>query len=279
MSFRSLTLFCMVLAGGAGAQSPQYPPLLVEGRSYDAPFAAGEELGFEIRWKPPVLPSFHAGDLTLSLQPDTLEGARTYRIEARAVSSGNLSRIVKVENYYESHVERDSFRSLRMIMRSRQGSRHRDLALNIDYERNRSHVLETDPRSDPPRQIRNRAVRGLPGPMTDIVSVFYAVRLHDLEPGEKYMIHLNDRGRHRKVPISVDKFERVLTALGKFDAVQVSTDGGFLGQPDRRFRIWYSRDADRLPLRFEADAKVGHVSGEIVRMRQPRRIRTIVPAQ
>ena len=278
MKWMFLSTVALLGAGSASLQLPDYPPLLVAGQQYEAPFSEEEQLGFELRWKPPILPSIYAGDLRLSFTPADLEGSETYRIEARAVSSGSLARFVKVDNYYESHVDRGSFRSRRMIMKTRQGKRQRDLILNIDYDADRFHVLETDPATDPPRQIRNRRIRGLPGPMTDILSVFYALRLHELKPGDNYLIHLNDRGRLRKVPISVDKFERVKTPLGEFEAVQVSTDGGFLGQPDRGFKIWYSREAGRLPLRFEADAKIGHVSGQLVRVQTPRQIRSVVPA-
>ena len=69
----------------------------------------------------------------------------------------------------------------------------------------------------------------------------------------------------------VEQQEEVTTNIGVFNSIKISTTGGlFKGGGD--FRIWYSTDRLRIPVRFEANVLFGKIYGKIIRLESPRRI-------
>ena len=107
--------------------------------------------------------------------------------------------------------------------------------------------------------------------IADSLSVFYLVRLRPLMPGEKYFVNFSESGKIKKIHLIVERKEKVTTAIGVFNSVKISTTGGlFKGGGD--FRIWYSTDQLRIPVRFEADVLFGKIYGEIIRLENPQRI-------
>ncbi|MDA2931422.1 DUF3108 domain-containing protein, partial [Acidobacteria bacterium AH-259-O06] len=128
---------------------------------------------------------------------------------------------------------------------------------------------------DPPKEIRNDKFEEIPGPITDVVSVFYVARLRFMKPGDEYLIHLSGGGKVKQVQLQVQEREKVKTEIGAFDSIRISTVGG-LFRDGGDFRIWYSTDHLRIPVKFAADAKVGTVYGKIIRLETPRMSRSVI---
>ena len=172
---------------------------------------------------------------------------------------------IEVDNYFESTIDRNSFRSYRILKKIRQGKRKRDIEILFDYKLDRTLVRETDVALSPPRQIRDDIIDGIPGPLSDILSVFYVARLRVLKAGDRYLVYVSDNGKHREVQVKVEEPEKVETSIGSFEALKISTEGGFWGR-ERNFRVWYSQDSLRVPVKFEADARVGKVVGQLIQI-------------
>lgn len=265
-----LLAVCLPLAGLPASQ--EVPSLLEEPESLEIPFSAGEELGFEVHWKPLFFfPSLKAGEIHLEIEESSFDSTDTFKIRAWARSGGTLSRVVglKVENYYESEVDQESFRSYRNLQRTRQGSRQRDLELVFDYQKRHTVVYEIDPSEEPPEVIRDESIRGISGPVIDVLSVFYAGRLRNMEPGDVFKFHLNEKGEFKEVRVMALEEEQVETPVGSFPAIKLSTQGG-LFKSGGDFRIWYSRDPLRVPVKFEADVNFGKIYGSLLRLETPR---------
>ena len=243
-------------------------PLLVKGQSYTAPFQAGERLRYEVNWKPLfMLPAFKAGEINFEVGESQHEGRSAYTISMDAVSAGRLAEVANMEvrNRFESIIDRKSFQSYQILKKTRQSKRKRDMLTVFDYRKNSSWMRELDAGSDPPKQLRNQNIPGIPGPLNDVISAFYAVRLHRLEPGGEYALNLSDNGRVREMRVLVKKREKVETRIGKFDAVKLEAKGGIFSE-GRSLRLWYSRDRLRIPVKFEADVKFGTVFGELIQL-------------
>lgn len=260
------------------ASRDQYRPLLDGSQVSSVPFQEGEELRYEVNWKPLFFfPAFKAGEVTLQIEEVEFWQRPAYRISAWAISDGLLSRVagVEVRNYFESTVDRRDFRSYRMLTQTRQNREKKDLELTFDYEQDQILVREVDLAADPPRKIRDEVIRGIPGPLVDVLSVFYAARLRTFQPSDRYTLYLNDKGKVQEVRILAEKREKVDTPIGEYPAVKLTTVGGlFSGGGD--FRIWYSRDPLRVPVKFEAEVKFGKVYGKLIRLSTPRMSRGIL---
>jgi hypothetical protein len=252
--------------------------LLSADEGYNVPFEEGERVRYEVHWQPLFLtPAFKAGEVSISINESKYGETETFRIIGRALSSGALSEVTgfKIENYYESEIDRSDFRSYQYLQKTRQGNRRRNMVIRFDYVGNRTSVRITDPSVDPPRELRNNSYPGIPAPAVDVLSVFYVARLHSVSPGDRFLIHLNQSGRFQKVQVVAEKAEIVETPLGKFPCVKITTTGG-LFREGGDFRIWYSRDKLRIPTKFEGDLKFGKVYGQLVGLETPQMTKTLI---
>lgn len=273
-----LILLLAAVALPALALAQDFPPLLGTADHYAAPFPEGERLSYEIYWKPLfLLPALKAGEVRLEIGLAKNSGPEVWRIRAWADSDGALTRIagIEVRNYFESDIDRWSFRSYRNLQKTREGKRQRDLELHFDYDHNRTLVRETDPSATPERIIRNQVKNGIPAPAVDILSAFYVTRLRRFSPGDRFLLHLNDRGEFQPVRVVALRQENVKIPLGSFPSILLTTEGG-LFRDGGDFRLWISQDELRIPLRFEADVKFGKVYGNLVRLETPRLQRGLI---
>ena len=100
-------------------------------------------------------------------------------------------------------------------------------------------------------------------------------RLHSLEPGQQYQVHLSEWGQPKQVRVHVQSREKVHTKIDDFDSVRVSTVGGIF-RNGGDFRIWYSTGPLRFPVQFEADVKFGKVYGKVIGLETPRESRSVI---
>ncbi len=257
--------------------TPQKTPLelLGDGQHQSVPFQEGEKLRYEVNWKPLFLtPAFKAGELIFSIHQSEYKKRPTYTISVSAFSDGLLSTIagLKVRDTFESNIDRETFRSYRLLRQIRQSKRKRDLEVVFDYDSDTILVHETNLAKDPPEEVHKK-IDGIPGPIADIISIFYVARLHLLKPGQEYQVHLSERGKAKQIRLQVQTREKVQTEIGEFNAVRVSTVGG-LFRDGGGFRSWYSTGPLRFPVQFEADVKFGTVYGKLIGLETPQEIRS-----
>ncbi len=256
----------------------QRPAVLLPPEKFDVnslPFEEGEEVKYSVFWKPIFLfPSFRAGELRLNIGRSTASDRATFKISAWATSDGLLKSVagLDVRDYFESIVDAQSFRSERFLYQRRQNDKQRDLEVLIDYAGDQVSIREVDVAATPPRQLRHRRQQGVPPVVLDSISVFYAARLQKMMPGDRFRLFLSDNGDIKPVELEVVKEENLEIALGKYKAVKITTTGGIFKEGGE-FRIWYTQDQLRIPVKFEADVKFGKVYGELIHLQTPRRIK------
>jgi len=263
------TLGNYLLCSGQVKLSKPPPPL----------FPAGETLVYEVRWDPPgwmfFLPTVDAGEITLKFQERlTYNGNPAFKITADAISSGFLPRItgVSVQDYFESIIDAREFCSLKLIKKTREGKRQRDIILTFDREKGRGHFVAYDVSKKPPVELKNDEVQNIPSCVQDFLSAIYHTRLRDLKIGGSYPLTVSDNGMVKQVEIRVRKRESVECALGKYSALKVETISVFGGlfRGGGTFIVWFSDDPNKIPIKFEAKVKLGKVFGSIKKMENTR---------
>jgi hypothetical protein len=214
-----------------------------------------------------LLPAFKAGEISFRLEVSSYRKRPVYRLSAEAVSTGRLASIagIEVRDQFESVFDRTTLRSWRWAKRLREGKRQRDFEMLFEYSPNRFTLHETDPAVSPPRELRREVVSGFEEPLADAASVFYLGRLRPLKPGDRYFINVVDEGHPRRVEVAVVRSETVETSLGKFPALRIHTRGRIF-LIGGELRLWYSRDALRIPLKFEADVAFGKIYGSLIQL-------------
>ncbi len=273
LSARAIVRFGPVLGLAAvcaalSYSSADFKPFLIPGTSYSAPFQADERLHYEVNWKPLfLLPAFKAGELEFRLEETTYNQKPVYRVRVDAISNGRLAAIARIDvrDYFETTFDRKTFRSYRLVKKTREGKRQRDFELVFDYQQDRMTARESDVSQTPPRELKHQTTEGIQEPLADIISVFYITRLRDLKPGEKLFTHLIDEGEARRVEVVVAEQESVSTGVGKFRALKINTNGRIFSKGGN-LRVWYSADNLRVPVKFEADVSFGKIYGHLISM-------------
>lgn len=277
--FFLIILTGILVAGLTASQARQaYQDLLSPGQEFEAPFQEGEVLRYEVNWKPVFFfPAFKAGELRFLVDQARYRGRDTYRISAWAESDGLLARVAgfEIRNYYQSDIDRQDYRSYRNVQKTRQGDRKRDIEIIFDYEDGRTYFREVDMAAEPPKELKNEIVKDMPDMVIDILSVFYVGRLRELKPGQRFVFQLSNGDDFKEIRVETLANERVNTPVGNFSTVKLTTRGG-LFREDGEFRVWYSLDDLRVPVKFEADAKFGKVYGKLLEFRSPTLSRGVI---
>jgi hypothetical protein len=274
----SLVVWLFLTTLDFAAVQTGFDPFIRPGVKYAAPFSGDERLHYEVNWKPMfLLPAFKAGELGFTTEETTYSKRPVFRVSARVKSSGRLASVagLEVEDYFESIFDRDTFKSYRLVKRIREGKRQRDVELVFDYTQDQLVLKEADVGVTPVRELRNQTIPKLAEPLVDIVSVFYVGRLRVLETGSQYFVNLVDEGASRRIEILVAKHEDVTTPIGKFRTIRINTNGKIFNSGGN-LRVWYSTDAARVPVKFEADVAFGKVYGTLVSMDTPNTSRGLI---
>ena len=238
-------------------------------------FPLGETLVYEVRWDAPAwvffMPTISAGEMTFRFQEKlNYQGVPAYRITADAISSGFLPRItgISVQDSFESIVDAQEFCSFRMIKKTREGKRQRDIFLTFDRKNGKGHFSAYDVSKQPPVELKNEEVKNIPACVQDLLSAIYHTRLRDLKIGENYPLTISDNGVVKEVEVRVKKRETVESAAGTFSALKVETVSVFGGlfKSGGSLLVWVSDDDYKIPVKFEAKVKIGKLFGSIKKM-------------
>ncbi len=270
-----------VLVGLQAASSSEPVAFLDRPDTLRMPFPSGERLRYDIYWEPPQILQWFigdvaAGEILIQVQESEDQGRETLTIQAKATTKGFVRRrFLEVDDQFESIIDRTNFRSYRFKKVIREGKKSRkDILVQFDYGQQEVTVEKVDLRKNPP-QRESKVFQGVSGPVSDVLSVFYVARLRQLSPGQRYRIRLADEKRPEEVVVEVLRREKVKTRLDEFESVRISTVGGFFNQGGN-FLIWYSTNGQRFPVRFQANAKIGKVYGELVGIDSGRTSRGVI---
>jgi len=157
-----------------------------------------------------------------------------------------------------------------MTKKLREGKRLRDIVLTFDAERGTGHYLAYDAAKTPPAQLKNEEVKDVPACVQDILSGIYVTRLQELRSGNKFPLVVSDDGTVKQVEVRVKERETVEAIAGRFSAWKVETVSVFGGlfKGGGTFLVWFSDDAHRVPVKFEATVKVGRVFGTVKQIKR-----------
>ena len=237
-----------------------------------ADFSPGETLVYDVQWEPPswafFVPSITAGEITLNYAgPVIQEGRRVLQLKAAAISSGFFPRMagLTVNDSFESWVDTEKFCSLRMKKQLREGKRQRDVLLTFDGPGHTGLYQAYDVSKAPQVQLKNEPLSKLPECLQDVLSAIYQARRQPLKPPMKFSIMVGDDGRVKEILVNVMKSE-VIEVMGQKKAalmIEAKSVFGGLYKESGSFYVWFSDDAQKIPLQFEAKIKLGKVSGTI----------------
>jgi hypothetical protein len=267
---------CLWAALPVETSSPQELPSGAVQPNNARPFAIGERLVYLVKWDPPwylfFLPNMEAGEIDLQLLGETeYKNKKALKISFKAHSSGRLMKLsgMKIEDEFTFLSEPETFCSLHVSQKIREGKRKRQIDVDYLRETKQLHIRIVDESVDPPKIRKDEIKDNVPPCVQDPFSALYTYRMSDLRPQHVQKFIIGNDDKFKEIQARVEKQEILDTPLGKLAAWNVNTtalkEGLF--REGGQFRIWFSADERKLPLQFEVKVGLGRVFGRLTSVR------------
>jgi hypothetical protein len=209
-----------------------------------------------------------AGEAELQFAGETeYKDKRTIKILFRAHSSGMLVKMLgmKVDDEFVFFSEPETFCSLRVSKKIREGKRRRQIDMDYLRDTHRLHFHEMDESVAPPKVKKDEIKDGIPACVQDPFSALYLLRMSQLRAEYIQTSVIGHDDRTTEVRSRVERQESIETPAGKFAAWRISTTAlmGELFKEGGQFRIWLSADERKLPVQFEVKMRLGRALGKL----------------
>jgi hypothetical protein len=213
-------------------------------------FTVGERLVFDIGYSFIV-----AGEAVFSVpQAEMMNGREAYQILFTVESTPTFSWIYKVDDRYETIVDKEGIFPWRYTQRIREGKYRFDFAAEFD-------------------QINNTATTqkgsySIPPYVHDAVSAFYYVRTLDFSksrPGEKTFLYNFYKDTSYTLAVKFLGRQQIEVDAGTFNCIIVEPmmkEGG-LFKSEGRILIWMTDDERKIPIKVSTQVVVGSIDAEL----------------
>lgn len=185
------------------------------------------------------------------------------KVTATADSAGVVALLYTVHDRFEAIIDRRTFCSQRITKHTEEGFHKKDTSIRFNYPTRKAILDEHNLKTD---QLKH-AQEDIPGCVVDVVSGLYYLGTLPLQNGATYTFPLNDGGKTVDVRATVEGREQVKTDAGTFNTVRVRTEDASGALKKRgAVWVWYSDDANRMPVQMRARAFWGTLNFRLARV-------------
>ncbi len=195
---------------------------------------------------------FSAGESTLELRADTLNGKQVYHITSQTETNSFLDKFYKVRDRIDVWVDTLDFTIFKVEKNISEGR----------YKKNHSAIFYIE---DSTAYSDGKYLK-FPQKVLDPFSALYFLREQDLSPNKQFQVSIYDNGKIRDTFVRAVKEERIAVPAGIFHCVlvsPVSTDNKSLLKNKGEMRIWFSDDGRKLPVKIEIKTNIGVMKMEL----------------
>jgi len=220
-------------------------------------FTHGEKLTFRVYYQSLLTGKVTAGEASLEVKdsPVTKSGRDTYHIVGAGQSKGAFNLFFKVDDRFETFIDREAIIPWYFIRRTREGGYKKDD--EVTFRQNNGLA------------ISRNAVKKIPVNTQDILSVFYYARtldISDVKPNESFPLsfYLDDSLYVSKI-VFLGR-EQLKTELGTFNCLKFKPmviKGEVFSEP-YPMELFITDDLNRLPVMVKSAVIVGSVKMELV---------------
>jgi len=232
-----------------------FTTFLTHSQSHQA-YQGGEWFQFRIHYL-----GFNASFATLEVAEETLKGKPVYHIKGQGKSTGLLHWFFKVDDNYETYVDRNSGAPYRCIRQIDEGGHTKDIQIDFDHSTRTAYVHD--------KKHGTKKTFTVEDNVQDMLSAFYFLRnkldVTGLKTGDS--LHLNMFFDNENYDFKLEFLGREVlnTKLGKMAALKFRpyVMAGRVFKEEESLTFWVSDDGNRMPLKIKADLAVGSLNADI----------------
>jgi len=219
-------------------------------------FDAGEWFKFRIHYG-----WFTASYATLEVKDEVLNGTPVHHIVGVGKSSGVLSVFFKVEDFYETYIDKNEVKPYRFIRKINEGGHTKDIEINFDHDQKEALVFN--------KKYNTKKAFPIKSKVQDMMSSFYYLRNNintvDLKKGDEQYVDMFFDNENYQFKLKFLGREVIKTKMGKIACLKfrpyVQADRVF--KEEESMTVWVSDDDNRMPVKIKADILVGSIDADL----------------
>ncbi len=219
-------------------------------------FDSGEWFRFRIHYG-----LFTASYATLEIKDEKLNGMPVHHIVGTGKSSGFLSLFFKVEDYYETYIDKSLVKPYRFIRKINEGGHTKDIEINFDHQKKEALVFD--------KKHNTKKTFPIKADIQDMMSSFYylrnTIKTNALKSGDEQFVNMFFDNESYRFKLKFLGREVLKTKMGKIACLKfrpyVQADRVF--KEEESMTVWVSDDDNRMPVRIQADILVGSIKADL----------------
>lgn len=243
-----------VIGSGFSQQQSNNPNAEVYTPKRNDAFVIGEQLTYRLHYG-----LIEAGIATLEVMPETKEfgGRQTYHVVGIGKSTGAFDWFFKVRDRYESYIDKEALVPMAFIRRVNEGGYK--INQNYVYNHPKKQVISEGKTYDVPKDIND---------IQDMISAFYFARCIDFSNAKVGNVYtVNSFVDNEVFPLKIKYIgkETISTSIGKVRCIKFRPviQKGRVFKNEEDLNVWISDDANRIPIRAQANILVGSVKMDL----------------
>ena len=249
---RKLLVLVPLVLLGLGSSTPD-----VFRKVKNGSFAPGEELEYRIHWG-----FVNAGEATVEVSKDfyRINDRVCYRVNVFGKTTGIAAGITRVRNTYRSFIDTAALIPHHFYVNIQEGKYRKEENVFFDQ---RQHTVKSEEKNEV-KEFKT------PNNVQDIVSGYYFLRtvnFNKLHEGDTIKVHSFFDDELYDFKVRYRGRGEVDTKFGKIKAIQITPvmPPNQLFDGDSSIRVWISDDANKIPVKIEADMFVGKIEMDLKR--------------
>ena len=250
--FTSTAAIAVIFEPPAGdIKIPSYTPQRV-------PFRAGQRLVYHVSWA-----GLPAADVTIDMRsdpahPELLVG------EIKVATNKLVDIFYRMRDYVRENFARDSLAPRDVYIQQSENRRRDEYVINFDHRAGVVDMLKRgSKRSDDVKFHSPNPVGPISGPLMALSQ--------PLQVGSTLVFDAFVGHNRYVIALKVERRERLQTAMGDFDTLRITPTMLYVSDNQvtnkaREVTIWVTDDQRHLPLRVQAEAFIGHITADLVRV-------------
>jgi hypothetical protein len=202
-----------------------------------------------------------AGEATLKVNEDVLDGKPVFHVVGKGKTTGAISWFFKVKDRYESYFDKEKLIPYRFIRDIDEGGHTKNIEINFDQKNQKAHVYNIKHNS-------KKIIDTKPN-VQDMVSTFYYLRnnldVDKLKVDDEIRTDMFFDGENYGFKIKYLGKETLRTAFGKVECLvfRPYVMAGRVFKEEESLTLWVSADQNRIPIRMKADLAIGSLRADL----------------
>lgn len=202
-----------------------------------------------------------AGYATLEVENVLLEGKEVHHIKGYGKTTGLSRAFFRVEDDYQSYVDKETDRPYRFIRKIDEGGHTKDIQIDFDHERGKALVNN--------KKHKTKQWMDFPQDAQDMVSAFYYLRnrldVSNIEVGETIDMNMFFDKENYKFRLKFLGREVIRTKFGKVPTLKFRpyVQSGRVFKEKESLTVWVTDDDNKMPVLIKADLAVGSLKASL----------------